>query len=110
LVGYVISQGGVEVHHNKLNVTDGAWLVPERWNQGAYDAAQVLPNSVRFVQVTRGQTQSLNLQYMRALIKASVTICRTVQTVDVILSFPVTIAAISSCARWSRSWMTGTGL
>jgi hypothetical protein len=88
LVGDVISQDGVQVHHNKLNVVDYAWLVPKHWNQGAYDAAQVLPNSIRFVQVTRGQTHSLKLQYMRTLIAALVQIGRLVLTVEVVFVVP----------------------
>jgi hypothetical protein len=88
LVGGMIDQDGVQVHHNKLNVVDYAWLAPKRWNQGAYDAAQVLPDSIRFVQVTRGQMHSLKLQYMRTLIAALVQIGRTVETVDVVFVVP----------------------
>jgi hypothetical protein len=87
LVGDLIGQG-VETYNNKLNVNDNAWLVPKRWYQGGYDAAQVLPNSIRFVQVTRGQTHSLKLQYLRALIGALVQIGRKVETVDVVFVVP----------------------
>ncbi len=67
---------------------DGAWLVPKRWNQGGYDAAQILPASIRFVQVTRAQTHSLKLTYMRALISALVGNGRSVQSVDIVVVVP----------------------
>ena len=89
LVGNVIPQSVPEAKENLLGVTDGAWLVPKRWNQGGYDAAQILATSVRFVQVTRGSTHSLKLQYMRALIDALVAINRRIESVDVVFVVPV---------------------
>mmetsp|Transcript_999 Transcript_999/g.1221 ORF Transcript_999/g.1221 Transcript_999/m.1221 type:complete len:589 (-) Transcript_999:188-1954(-) len=48
------------------------WLVPKKWNQGGYDAVQVInSDTIRFVQVTRGETHSLKLQYMQRFLNDS---------------------------------------
>ena len=89
LVGDRVVAPGPEVFTNQLAVETYSWLIPKRWNQGGYDAAQVLEKSLRFVQVTRGGTHSLKLQYMRALIVELVRIGRVVETVDVVFVVPV---------------------
>ena len=45
------------------------WLKPHKWNQGGYDAVYVdkkVP-TVRFVQVTRGNTHSFKIRYFRIM-------------------------------------------
>jgi len=43
---------------------ENTWLLPTRWNQGGFDAVQLLPNNaVRFVQITRGASHSLKWKY-----------------------------------------------
>jgi len=46
-------------------LTENTWFIPLRWNQGCYDAVQLLPdNGVRIIQVTRADTHSLKLRYV----------------------------------------------
>jgi hypothetical protein len=41
------------------------WFIPLKWNQGCYDAVQILPgDGFRFIQVTRSLTHSLKLRYI----------------------------------------------
>jgi len=40
------------------------WLLPSRWNQGGYDVVQLLPNAVRFIQITRAASHSVKLKYL----------------------------------------------
>lgn len=89
LVGDRVAAPGPEVFTNQLAVGTNSWLIPKRWNQGGYDAAQVLEKSLRFVQVTRAGTHSLKLQYMLALARELVRIGRVVETVDVVFVVPV---------------------
>ena len=44
---------------------DFVWLKPAKWNQGGYDAIYLDKGSglVRFVQVTRGDSHSLKIEY-----------------------------------------------
>ena len=80
LKGNELQGGGA--YHNKFEVTNNSWLVPKLFNQGGYDAVQVLvPDAgqdlhihVRFVQVTRSNTHTLKLKYMLELLSALVAI------------------------------------
>jgi hypothetical protein len=50
---------------------ENIWLLPEKWNQGCYDAVQLLSNrKVRTVQVTRGSTHTIKFQYITSLFYA----------------------------------------
>ena len=91
--------GKPEVHENKMGLQPGDWLLPQRWNQGCYDAVQILPQSpnvptnfhigVRFVQVTRGESHSLKLRYPRALLLTLACIGFVVQSVDIVVLRPL---------------------
>jgi hypothetical protein len=71
----------------QIALADGMWLVPKRWNQGGYDAVQVLSSGLRFVQVTRGATHSLKLDYFVKLITEAVK-QRQVTSVEVLFVVP----------------------
>jgi hypothetical protein len=72
----------------QIQLADGMWLIPKRWNQGGYDAVQVLENNgLRFVQVTRGATHSLKLDYFVKLI-TEVVKQRQVASVEVVFVVP----------------------
>jgi len=64
-------EGKPKVYENKKNLKSDDWLIPQRWNQGCYDAVQILLDGTmaRFVQVTRGISHSLKLRYARELLK-----------------------------------------
>jgi len=64
-------EGKPEVYENKKNLKSEDWLIPQRWNQGCYDAVQMLLDGTmaRFVQVTRGVSHSLKLRHVRELLK-----------------------------------------
>lgn len=80
---------GAETFQNKFSVANGSWLLPKLFNQGGYDAVQVVtpePSQathihVRFVQVTRSNTHTLKLKYMLELLRALVAIGFTVDNV-----------------------------
>lgn len=45
------------------------WYIPERVNQGSFDAVQLLPyNKLRFVQIPRAIRQTINVHYMHAFL------------------------------------------
>jgi hypothetical protein len=47
------------------------WLLPQLWNQGLYDAVQLLHGGVvRIIQVTRAKSHSLKLRYAVVLLRA----------------------------------------
>lgn len=82
---------------NKFGVANGSWLLPKLFNQGGYDAAQVMvpPQStqptcilVRFVQVTRSSTHTLKLQYMLALLNSLQDIGFLIEKVEVVFVVP----------------------
>jgi hypothetical protein len=73
---------------SQIQLADGMWLIPKRWNQGGYDAVQVLENGgLRFVQVTRGATHSLKLDYF-AMFITEVVKQRQVTSVEVVFVVP----------------------
>jgi len=71
-------QAAKRAHFTKVEEVEGmtglgdfTWLLPTAWNQGGYDAVQLLPgNGVRFVQVTRANSHSLKLKYVVLLLEA----------------------------------------
>jgi hypothetical protein len=70
------------------SLDDGTWLIPRRWNQGGYDAVQLLPDKrLRFVQITRGKTHGLKLSFFHTLIKHVVE-KREVESVEVVFVVP----------------------
>jgi hypothetical protein len=72
-----------------MELQDGVWLIPQRWNQGGFDAVQVLGgNAVRFVQVTRAATHTLKLHYFVEVIEQIVAANRQVEAVDVVFVVP----------------------
>ena len=71
-----------------MKLEDDMWLIPQRWNQGGYDAVQVLDNKrLRFVQITRAAKHSLKLDYYSTLIKQVVQ-HREVASVEVVFVIP----------------------
>ena len=66
-------------------LADGCWLVPEKWNQGGYDAAFVEGTTLRAVQVTRAKVHGFKLDYVASLVNAVVTGGLHVKTVEVYL-------------------------
>jgi hypothetical protein len=70
-----------------LQLEDDMWLIPKRWNQGGYDAVQVLDKKLRFVQLTRAATHDLKLDYFSLLIK-EVAKTRVVEEVEVVFVVP----------------------
>eukprot|EP00035_Acanthoeca_spectabilis_P039071 m.58718 g.58718 ORF g.58718 m.58718 type:complete len:156 (-) comp9425_c2_seq1:55-522(-) len=69
---------GVGCHEGGLTVVfeAGQWLIPDRYNQGAYDAAVFIASDddklkLRFVNVTRTvKRHNINCSYMAALLTA----------------------------------------
>eukprot|EP01123_Difflugia_compressa_P001838 TRINITY_DN12312_c0_g1_i1.p1 TRINITY_DN12312_c0_g1~~TRINITY_DN12312_c0_g1_i1.p1 ORF type:complete len:249 (-),score=18.56 TRINITY_DN12312_c0_g1_i1:9-662(-) len=55
-----------DIDRNKFQ--NGVWLIPQRWNQGCYDAVQLINNTVRVFQVTRAKSHSLKLKYVVQLL------------------------------------------
>jgi len=82
------SKGKPEVYHNKHRVQPNDWLISTKWNQGCYDAAQLLENSLRVVQITRDKTHSLKLRYVRKLIEVLVSLGFTINTVHIFVVVP----------------------
>jgi hypothetical protein len=85
---------GAETFENKFNVANGSWLLPKLFNQGGYDAAQVVVGSsqpkilVRFAQVTRGPTHTLKLEYMLKLTDSLVALGFEIEDVDIVFVVP----------------------
>jgi hypothetical protein len=47
---------------------ENVWLIPQKWNQGCYDAVQLLSNgTVRTVQVTRGSSHTIKFNFITLL-------------------------------------------
>jgi hypothetical protein len=62
-------------YENKKTIQENDWLICTKWNQGCYDAAQLLPsNKLRIVQITRAKSHSLKLRFIRTLIAALISI------------------------------------
>eukprot|EP00026_Physarum_polycephalum_P004640 Phypoly_transcript_04662.p1 GENE.Phypoly_transcript_04662~~Phypoly_transcript_04662.p1 ORF type:complete len:553 (+),score=43.34 Phypoly_transcript_04662:310-1968(+) len=73
---------------NVQDVQDNCWLILKRWNQACYDAAQVLEYGLRVVQVTRGKTHSLKLDFIPPLIMALINIGRKVEHIEIVVVVP----------------------
>jgi hypothetical protein len=71
----------------ELQLETNMWLIPLCWNQGGYDAVQVLDEKLRFVQITRGATHDLKLHYFSELIKQVVE-ARFVEHIEVVFVVP----------------------
>jgi hypothetical protein len=102
---------GGSAYHNKFEVANNSWLVPKLFNQGGYDAVQVLvPDAgqafhiiVRFVQITRSNTHTLKLNYMLELLSALVAIGFTV--VGVLVDF---VVSAGNCGDFKLGSTSGT--
>ena len=69
---------------SQMNLNDGDWLVPSRWNQGSYDLAQLMTNELRLVQVTCAKRKkALKVKYILQLVRALIGRGRVVNTVHV---------------------------
>jgi hypothetical protein len=71
--------------HGKT-IPDGTWLIPKKFNQGGYDAAQLDGDTLRFVQITRSSKHSLNCNFLGYLEDA---ISNTVSSVEVAVVLPI---------------------
>lgn len=58
---------GPAQYENKKRIKIGSWLIPTRWNQGCFDAVQLLDDCLRVVQVAAAKTHKLNIRFVRAL-------------------------------------------
>jgi len=68
----------------KFHLEDHNWLIPKKWNQGGYDAVQILPDGgVRFVQITRAKTHTLKLKYFEEMLDALVKLGFQVKSVQI---------------------------
>jgi hypothetical protein len=74
---------------NNEVLTENTWLVPKRWNQGCYDAVQILADGVRFVQVTLSKSHDLKLRYIVQLLD-NLLIRDSIQKVEIALVIPST--------------------
>jgi len=75
---------------NKKGIKLNDWLIPTKWNQGCYDAAQLLPeNSLRIVQVTRAASHSLKLHFVHLLIAPLVSVGFKVDKIDLVFVVPL---------------------
>lgn len=65
--------------NNVERLVKGCWLLPKKWNQGAYDLVSVIKSStdrksgtrqycIRFVQVTQASSHSLKMKYLADII------------------------------------------
>jgi hypothetical protein len=76
-----------DINANHLN--DNTWFIPERWNQGGYDAVQLLPNKrLRFVQITRARTHDLKLRYFAEFVKQVIKMKQAVEKVEIVFVIP----------------------
>jgi energy-coupling factor transporter ATP-binding protein EcfA2 len=65
------------------------WLIPKKWNQGGYDAVELVDSeSIRFVQVTRGETHDLKLHFMETFLRES-ELVESMTKVDVVFVVPL---------------------
>lgn len=71
-------------------LSDKCWLIPTKVNQGSYDALQLLrsQNKLRVVQLTRGKTHKLKLQYVISVIKTLGSLGVTISSLDVVIVCP----------------------
>ena len=54
-----------KVRASNLSWKSGIWFLPERWNQGCYDALCLTDSfGVRFIQVTCAKTHKVKLKYL----------------------------------------------
>jgi hypothetical protein len=89
-VGNVFQLPGLpEVYENKKKICEGDWLIPLRWNQPCFDAAQLCDQKLRFVQVTRANTHDLLLNRCHKLIKALVSIGFQISEIDFVIVVPL---------------------
>jgi hypothetical protein len=77
---------------NNEDLTENTWLIPKRWNQGCYDAVQILPNNgVRFVQVTLSKRHDLKLCHIVKLLnKLPKNLRKSIQKVEIAIVIPST--------------------
>jgi hypothetical protein len=72
-----------------VEIKDNTWLFPKKWNQGGYDAVELVDSkTIRFVQVTRGETHDLKLHYMETFLRES-GLVESMTNVDVVFVIPV---------------------
>jgi len=83
------SPGSSEVRANIKEIRDGDWLIPTRWNQPCFDAAQLCGQKLRFVQVTKAKTHHLLLDRCHKLINALVSIGFQISAIDFVIVVPL---------------------
>eukprot|EP01126_Amoeba_proteus_P023598 TRINITY_DN2369_c0_g6_i1.p1 TRINITY_DN2369_c0_g6~~TRINITY_DN2369_c0_g6_i1.p1 ORF type:complete len:447 (+),score=84.18 TRINITY_DN2369_c0_g6_i1:437-1777(+) len=66
---------------------ENTWLIPNRWNQGCYDAIQIINKGLRVVQVTRADSHSLKLRYVVELLNELVK-NNTIEILEIVFVFP----------------------
>jgi len=73
-------------------IIDNTWLLPQRWNQGCYDAIQLLSsdklNVVRIIQVTRAGSHSLKFKYINTLLNSLDTAGFKITSVELVFILP----------------------
>lgn len=74
---------------NGETIADGTWLIPNKWNQGGYDAAQLVGETLRFVQITRATSHSLNCKFLNELEEAVVACGKNVSKTEVAIVYPI---------------------
>jgi hypothetical protein len=103
----------------------GARLLPERWNQGGYDAVLLLPQvaanqfELRFLQVTRAQSgrHGLKLKYLQRLLQHLQNLGVTVVTISVTFVVPTALQksykagiVVGKLDGWSKSELLVVGV
>jgi len=79
---------GSEIRENIKSIKNGTWLFPS-WNQGCYDAAQLLDGGVmRIVQVTIGKTHAMLVYFVSSLIQTLVALGFEIETIDFVILVP----------------------
>eukprot|EP01124_Arcella_intermedia_P007446 TRINITY_DN14560_c0_g4_i3.p1 TRINITY_DN14560_c0_g4~~TRINITY_DN14560_c0_g4_i3.p1 ORF type:complete len:406 (+),score=106.18 TRINITY_DN14560_c0_g4_i3:669-1886(+) len=77
-----------DIKDYKNDLKENVWLIPNRWNQGCYDAVQLTKNGVRVFQVTRAKSHSLKLQYIVQLLDILVEACYIFDSIEIAFIIP----------------------
>jgi len=77
------------IHNIQLFVNED-WFIPQKINQGCYDAVQFFPSSklIRVIQITRGAKHDFKLQYITDLIELLKLHGRPISKLDLVVIIP----------------------
>jgi len=77
----------VQPRFNAAKAEDN-WLIPQRWNQGCYDAIHLSCGVVQFCQVTRAESHTCNAKYAVQMLDQLEKVKYKISKIEIVVVLP----------------------